>query len=308
MDEATRWAYLDGLPSRLAAAVGPAELVAATAPPDGVGIVRRLEPDVLWVGADRPPSPFPRVVLSLDPPVDARALCRAWAIARPVAVSGDVHQRRWGIVVAGEDLPDPYQRRIAAQTFATGRWEVAIDLAGRPSGALPGVVVGASPAHDVLERGGAVVRLAVSPAASRSEVVRADHPDARALLDAMAALHPAWHAGWDVLPDTVLVVIHADGRAAAGAAIADVGRGMFAASRVCVQPAPDAGAAGAALLLVLESVALGRGGDRLRLDGSVFLHGATVPWERHGYVVGPPYAGDADDPVWVERDLRWEPD
>ncbi len=306
MDAPARLQYLADLPARLAAAVGAGELIEATRPPEVLGITRALEPADVWVGADRLPAPIPRVVLDIDPPIDARALCQAWGIARPVAVSSDVHQRRWQIFVAGEDLPDPYQRRIATRTFASGRWDIHLHLATRPSGDLPGEVAGASPAYDVLERGGEIRRIEVSPSARRSKVVRADHADARALLDAMAGLNPAWPPGCEARPDADFVVIYDGEKPAAGAEIGDDGQGTFTASRLCVSPDPHAGDAASALLDLLEAVALERGGDRLCLDGSAFLQSSHVPYLRHGYVVAPPYAGDADDSVWAERDIRWK--
>jgi hypothetical protein len=102
--------------------------------------------------------------LTLDPPVDARELARLWGIDRPVAVSTDVHQHSWWLLVAGEPLPDPYGPRIAAESPRAGAWTLRIELDGRPSGPLPGVVCGASPAYDVNERGGQVVAVEIVPA------------------------------------------------------------------------------------------------------------------------------------------------
>ena len=45
------------------------------------------------------------------------------------------------------------------------------------------------------------------------------------------------------------------------------------------------------------------GSTRLRLDSSAFLADAEVPWQGRGYVVGPPYDGDADVETWAERTL-----
>jgi hypothetical protein len=162
MDDAARREFFDGLPGRLANAVGAAQLDAATVPSAGAGIARRLEPSLVGVAMERLPSQIPRVVLVVDPPVDARALCRSWGIVRPVAVSGDVHQRRWSVEVAGEELPDPHQRRIASRPFRVGRWDVRLELVARPPGGLPDLVAGASPAYDVIERGGEIHRLEVS--------------------------------------------------------------------------------------------------------------------------------------------------
>jgi hypothetical protein len=303
MGDLERRAFLDGLPARLAGAVGPAELEAATRPSVGSGIERRLEPSLIWAGTDRLPASVPRVVVTVEPPVDARDLCRAWGIERPVATSGDAHQRGWRVDIAGEELPDPFARRIAVRPFTAGRWTVRLDLAGRPAGALPAVVAGASPAYDVLERGGEIRRLEISPTAQHSAVVRGDHPDARALLDTMAARHPAWHSGWSVPPDADVGVVYDGDGPITGAAIGDAGGGTFLASRLCVAPDRPLGHAGSTLLDLLEAVVLARGGARLRLDDSAFLHAAAIPYPRHGYVVGPPYDGDADTVTWAERDL-----
>jgi hypothetical protein len=86
-----------------------------------------------------------------------------WGIAQPVAVSTDVHQHTWWLHAGGEDLPDPYGRRIASGHPRWGAYVVRIQLSGRPPGPLPGVVAGASPAYDVRERGGAVVAIEIAP-------------------------------------------------------------------------------------------------------------------------------------------------
>jgi hypothetical protein len=65
----------------------------------------------------------------------------------------------------GEVLADAYRRRIVTSELRPGPWHVRIRLAARPPGSLPGVVAGASPAYDVLERGGEVVELVVEPTA-----------------------------------------------------------------------------------------------------------------------------------------------
>lgn len=157
--------FLTTLRERLAGALSVDDLDVATHPPDGAGIERSLAPGYLRVGPRLVPHPLPRVTLEVDPPADARELCAAWAIARPVAVSPDVEQRTWRILVAGEDLSDRYSRRIAAKPITAGRWEIAPYLASRPAGGLPGVVSGASPAYDVRERGGVVAWIEIAPTA-----------------------------------------------------------------------------------------------------------------------------------------------
>ena len=86
----------------------------------------------------------------------------------------------------------------------------------------------------------------------------------------------------------------------AGAAIRHDEDAISRVSRLCVTDGAD-GAAVAELLDVLEALALEAGSTRIRLDSSAFLADAHVPWQRSGYGTGPPYDGNADVDVWVER-------
>lgn len=308
MDYATRINFLTELQARLTTAVSAVELIAATRPSEISGIVRTLSASELRIGERLLPSPVPRVALSLDPPMEARALCAAWCISVPVAVSGDVHQRSWRIRIAGNELPDPYGRRIVVTPVIAGRWEVAPVLAGRPAGALPDVVAGASPAYDLLECNAEITRIEVNPAATHSAAVSGTHPDARELLESMASRYPAWRAGWAASANIEFAVVYRGEQPVAGAAIKHDSQDCSAASRFCVIPAPDVSYAGSVLLDVLESMALSHGSKRLTLDNSVFLHEATILYRRHGYVAAPPYNGDADAPMWVERDITFAPE
>jgi hypothetical protein len=304
MDHTYRYQELMGLTARLAVAVGAAELVSAFSVRDKLGMVRTLCPAEQRIGTRLLPSPIPRVVIGIDPPVDARALCAAWGIERPVAVSGDVHQRNWQIRNAGDELPDPVNRCIAASPVRVGRWEVELHLTGRPAGPLPAVVAGASPAYDILERSANINRIDVYPAATQAAILSGEHADAQTLLVSMASRYPAWRSGWALAPETEFVVVYRGDRPIAGGAVEHDGRGTSSASRFCAIPDAQVGYAGSVLLDSLESVALGYGSKRFTLDESVFLHRETIPSDRHGYVVAPPYDGDADVTVWAERDLR----
>lgn len=82
-------------------------------------------------------------------PRDAKAFVAAWKLARPYAISGDVHQHTWQVMVWDQDVPDPNGKRIHAKTIHAGRWIVRPHLVGRPEGALPKVSAGASPAYDL---------------------------------------------------------------------------------------------------------------------------------------------------------------
>ena len=234
----------------------------------------------------------------------------AWSIERPVAVSPDVEQRTWQILVAGAELADPYGRRMASEPITAGRWDVAAYLVARPRGDLPGVVSGASPAYDVHERGGAVRRIEITPTEHMTRVLEPGHADVRALLGVMASAHPAWRgsgAGWNVDPAATFVTIYDAGAPVAGGALVDGGHGETHASQLCVVPQRRGRYLGAALLDALETVARDRGSDRLRVDSTAFLLGDELPHARYGYVIGPPYAGDADVDVWAEKDLLRRP-
>ena len=269
---------------------------------------RSLSTDYLRVDLRLVADPLPRVRLDLDPPADARELCAAWAIAQPVAVSPDVHQRTWQILAAGEELPDPYGRRIASDGIRAGRWDVMPYLTARPAGELPGVVSGASPAYDVRERGGAVRSIEIAPIARMTRALEPGHADAGTLLGIMASAYPAWRgsgAGWSVDPAATFVVIYDAGAPVAGGALRDAGAGggEAHASQLSVIPGRRGEWIGATLLDTLEALARDQGSTRLRLDSTAFLLGDELPHARCGYAVGPPYAGDADVEVWAEKEL-----
>jgi hypothetical protein len=87
----------------------------------------------------------------------------------------------------------------------------------------------------------------------------------------------------------------------AGAALAEVGDGLAIATEIAI--AHERTDLGAPLLDALETAARERGATRIRLDSSAFLLGDALPWERYGYAVGPPYAGDTDVEVWAEKPI-----
>ena len=302
--------FLVTLPERLAEAVSAADLDDATRPPEGAGVGRSLRPGALRVDLRLLPGVLPEVTLELELPADARELCEAWGIGRPVAVSPDVHQRTWSVLVAGEELPDPRSRRIASHPVRAGRWDIVPRLSARPAGDLPGVVSGASPAYDLRERAGVVSSIDISPTVHTARTLAPAHPDASELLGAMASRHPAWRgggAGWNVDAGATFVAIYEGAGPVAGGALTDTSDGTTWASQLCVGPARLGLAVGAALLDTLEALARERGSARLRLDSSAFLLGDALPHDRYGYAIGPPYDGDPDVDVWAEKDMRAAP-
>jgi GNAT superfamily N-acetyltransferase len=302
--------FLITLLERLGEAVSAGDLELATRPCDGAGITRSLSAGDLRVDLRLVADPLPRVTLELDPPVDARALCAAWGLARPVAVSSDVEQRSWWIRVGGEELPDRYSRRIASESITAGRWKISPRLAARPTGELPGLVSCASPAYDVPTRGGAVRSIEIAPTSHTIRTLEPSHPDVRELLAVMASAHPSWRGsgeGWSVNPAATFVAIYDGVATVAGCALTETGDGATRASQLCVAPGRLGQRLGATLLDTLEAVARDRGSARLRLDSSAFLLGDELPHARWGYAIAPAYAGDADVEVWAEKDLRETP-
>lgn len=245
----------------------------------------------------------PTLTLATTRPLDARGLCAAWGLASPIAVSGDAHQSSWHIALRGADQPATFGTRVEALPVMAGRWTLVATLAGRPDAPLPAETAGASPVYDLREAIGAdVVGIVVGPIWHHVAIVSGAHPDAVALTNARRAAYPHWAAGWDVEAADQFVVSYAGDSPAAGAAIRHDEDDVSRVSRVCVTDGAD-GAAVAELVDVLEALALEAGSTQIRLDSSAFLADAHVPWQRSGYQTGPPYDGNADVDVWVERTL-----
>jgi len=83
--------------------------------------------------------------------------------ARPYAISGDVHQTQWFIMMFASVLSSGATQRIATETPHIGTWDVRLFLDGRPAGALPAIVAGASPAYDLQHYAATVVMIEFSP-------------------------------------------------------------------------------------------------------------------------------------------------
>ena len=99
--------------------------------------------------------------LTFPEPIPASALCEAMGWARPYVLSADVEQRRWHVQLWAGNLVDPYAQRIHTRTPEAGLWSVTAWLTGRPTGPLPGVVAGASPAYDLATYPASVAALEV---------------------------------------------------------------------------------------------------------------------------------------------------
>ena len=136
----------------------------------------------------------------------------------------------------------------------------------------------------------------------RVDIVAASHPHAVTLLAAARRAEPYHITGWGVPPETAFAIAYDGDRPVVGAAIRHESDGLTTATRWCVVRGAEP-SHGAALLDALEAAASRAHSTRVRLDSTVFLAGAVVPWEERGYVVGPPYDGDADVSTWAERSI-----
>lgn len=131
-------AFLTNLPSTLTSAGSPEQLRAALA------------------AAPAEIVPGPGTTLRF-PARDAHWLVTAWNLDRVYAVATDPHQQNWQLMRYDQDLPDPNGTRIAVVPIRFGSWNVRPQLAGRPGGALPNTVAGASPAYDIADHAAQVV-------------------------------------------------------------------------------------------------------------------------------------------------------
>lgn len=303
LDEVTdevRRSFLADLPARLAGCVGGDELRAVLSA-EVPGVAVRLEPDSVAVGDRRLRSTLPRATLDLDPPVDAGWLSEAWWIVAPVAVSGDVHQVRWHLRVAGAELADPHGRRIASYTPSAGRWDVDPVLTGRPPGPFPRVSSGASPAYDLLAAGGSVATIEISRTWLTATVVAFDHPSLVALPRAPSTSRE--RRRWDRRPaPSDVVVVGSGGAALAAAGFRIIGDVLWAFSFTAGAGALERHA-GSTLLDALEALALDAGARAVRLDASVTPVCDVVPAERHGYRPLGDRRGPDDADAVMERRL-----
>ena len=138
--------FLTGLPATLISAESPVQLRAAlnAAPPE--------------VSQTESTTSENRPVLQLRfPSRDAHWLVTAWGLDRVYAVATDPHQNSWQLVRYRQELADPNGARIAVGPITVGNWTVRPQLAGRPGGALPDVVAGASPACAITDHAAQVV-------------------------------------------------------------------------------------------------------------------------------------------------------
>jgi len=88
--------------------------------------------------------------LTLASPLDAKRFVELVGLRGELfAVSGDVHQRSWRLVVKTQDVADPHGKRIATERPRLGGFVLDVALEARPEGPLPDLSAGASPAYAI---------------------------------------------------------------------------------------------------------------------------------------------------------------
>jgi hypothetical protein len=96
--------------------------------------------------------------------IPVRDFSQGMGWSRPFAVSPDVHQTSWEVVLWRADLFDFYHRPIIRSAVPrVGRWAVSASLTDRPKGELPRASMSASPAYDLLEYDGEVAGIEMMP-------------------------------------------------------------------------------------------------------------------------------------------------
>ena len=107
-----------------------------------------------------------RYTLRFRQPIPAERLVAAMGWTRAYAVSSDVHQETWGIVLWKSDVAEDGNfsgPRIGIQDPHVGAWAFMPSLADRPAGPLPKLAAGASPAYDLTAYSAQVTTVEIEP-------------------------------------------------------------------------------------------------------------------------------------------------
>lgn len=89
------------------------------------------------------------VEITLNSPISAKSFSEILAWNSPYLVSPDVHQNTWEIKIPTDPLGKVENSRIATTYPKIGIWSVRVAVQTRPTGELPEVVAGASPAYSL---------------------------------------------------------------------------------------------------------------------------------------------------------------
>lgn len=89
------------------------------------------------------------VEITLRHPCSAKSLCKIIGWNSPYLVSPDVHQNTWEIQLPKDPMGKVEGSRIATKYPQIGSWTVRASVESRPTGELPEIVAGASPAYSL---------------------------------------------------------------------------------------------------------------------------------------------------------------
>jgi hypothetical protein len=96
--------------------------------------------------------------------IPVRDFSQGMGWSRPFAVSPDVHQISWEVILWRADEFNFYHQPIILSAEPqVGRWAVSASLTDRPKGELPPAIMGMSPAYDLLEYDGEVAGIEMMP-------------------------------------------------------------------------------------------------------------------------------------------------
>jgi len=87
--------------------------------------------------------------IKLDPAIDAATLANQFGWTGAHAVSGDVHQKSFSIQLSKGELEGSKGKKIKTEFPRFGAFRVEARLTAKPTGKLPKISAGASPAYDV---------------------------------------------------------------------------------------------------------------------------------------------------------------
>lgn len=127
----------------------PADVAALTDATKMVEYVERVKGVTGIASAEKTQGTVDGFAIKLDPPVDAATLAKQFAWADAHAVSGDVKQKIFALQLSKGEVEGSKGKRIAATFPRFGSFRVEARLVARPTGKLPKVSAGASPAYSL---------------------------------------------------------------------------------------------------------------------------------------------------------------
>jgi len=95
-------------------------------------------------------------------PMDAEQFASILGLRNVYIMSPDVHQHGWIMISGTRPFVDDYgHRRVVAESFRYGAWEIVPRIDQRPRGPLPGISAGPSPAYPLARSGAKVTAIEI---------------------------------------------------------------------------------------------------------------------------------------------------